>query len=629
MSRRNTSDNSATVSLFPFLAVLLCTMGALLVVLVAVSRNARLSAVAPTGGQGTADIEIADAEHAKKLVELQQYAEKVQRVREEAATKLQEDQKRISQVESHMRNLQDELKKVVLASMELETLEGEHHDDIRQAERERDRLQQLIAEKESEVDKLKQGSHYRKRTYSLVPYEGPNGTTRRPIIIECCQEGIVLQPEGVVIRREDLQPPLGSGNALASAIRAAREHYLRQHPEEGKSRDTEPYPMLVIRPEGTELFGLARRAIEAGGFDFGYEPVESHWELNYGVADPVLAKAELQALEQARARQEILAMAAPGMYRGSGSSVSIDTQIDQDSSMGERIGRGGYSRSRPEGSQFGPSLNGAYNDDMTVGSGTIGNGQPSADRYASGGGRHQGTGMGEGGPNDVTGMSASPDGMQPANSDNSSAMNGGSGVGGGSSQPPPPGTTATASGMAGSPSSSNSMGGTTPENTGIAASSGLQSGTTLGGSPNDFDLNSQPSVDLNQKVVPNWSRPRTNVRAVAVRRPIRVIVREDHASIISDETRSQNENLTGRMIKFEDNTIDSMQEFVKAIEKQVDGWGIAGNNLYWKPVLELQFETDGQRRADDMARLLKNSDVEVRLPATASNAPQGATSAPR
>ena len=45
MSRHRPVDNSATVSLFPFLAVLLCTMGALLVVLVAVSRSARETAL--------------------------------------------------------------------------------------------------------------------------------------------------------------------------------------------------------------------------------------------------------------------------------------------------------------------------------------------------------------------------------------------------------------------------------------------------------------------------------------------------------------------------------------------------------------------------------------------------------
>ena len=57
-----------------------------------------------------------------------------------------------------------------------------------------------------------------------------------------------------------------------------------------------------------------------------------------------------------------------------------------------------------------------------------------------------------------------------------------------------------------------------------------------------------------------------------------------------------------------------MQEFVKAVEAQVDGWGIAGDNLYWRPVLEIQVGPDGQRRADDMARLLKNSDLEVQIP---------------
>src|SRR5687767_9811490 len=109
MSRRKSHDNSATVSLFPFLAVLLCTMGALLVVLVAVSRSAKLSAVneALTG----TNVVSADEEAAlqEKLAHVERYNAKLKKIKAEADAKLREEQLRMQQVESHMRDLQAEL----------------------------------------------------------------------------------------------------------------------------------------------------------------------------------------------------------------------------------------------------------------------------------------------------------------------------------------------------------------------------------------------------------------------------------------------------------------------------------------------------------------------------------------
>ena len=36
----------------------------------------------------------------------------------------------------------------------------------------------------------------RPTSYAIVPYDGPNGTHRRPIYIECTAQGVILQPEG-------------------------------------------------------------------------------------------------------------------------------------------------------------------------------------------------------------------------------------------------------------------------------------------------------------------------------------------------------------------------------------------------------------------------------------------------
>ena len=59
------------------------------------------------------------------------------------------------------------------------------------------------------------------RSYSVVPYDGPNGTRRRPIYIECLADAVVLQPEGVRLSEADFEGPLGPGNPLAAALRAA------------------------------------------------------------------------------------------------------------------------------------------------------------------------------------------------------------------------------------------------------------------------------------------------------------------------------------------------------------------------------------------------------------------------
>ena len=61
----------------------------------------------------------------------------------------------------------------------------------------------------------------------LIPYDGPNGTRRRPIYIECTEFGVIIQPEGLILRADDFSGPLGPGNPLDIALRAIREHIER------------------------------------------------------------------------------------------------------------------------------------------------------------------------------------------------------------------------------------------------------------------------------------------------------------------------------------------------------------------------------------------------------------------
>ena len=76
----------------------------------------------------------------------------------------------------------------------------------------------------------------------------------------------MLQPEGIELNENDFEGPLGPGNPLAAAVRAAREYMLGQKefdPEAG-----EPYPMLLVRPEGITAYYAAREAMKSWGGRF-------------------------------------------------------------------------------------------------------------------------------------------------------------------------------------------------------------------------------------------------------------------------------------------------------------------------------------------------------------------------
>src|SRR3990172_5999978 len=155
MSRANVHDNSTDVSLFPFLAVLLCTMGSLLVVLVAVTRLSRDQAVQRAAAQRVEKAapkgDSFDAH--RKLQEAARYTAHLEEIRAQATQTLHDDQLRLSHVEDHIRRLQDQLESLQLAAGELAALEEEHYDDRTQAEREVARLQSLIEESREALER--------------------------------------------------------------------------------------------------------------------------------------------------------------------------------------------------------------------------------------------------------------------------------------------------------------------------------------------------------------------------------------------------------------------------------------------------------------------------------------------
>ena len=291
MTKRATRDNSSSVGLFPFLAVLLCTMGALLVLLVVLAQNAGQRVAAENRQPPTVEPETAAAaELTRQLEEVLQYQQKLQQLREQGESRLHDEQQRLSHLEEHARRLEHELAQLSLAAQQLEATEKNQSVDREQAERELERLQQLTVDTEKQLEELREqasGEH----SYAIVPYQSQNGTYRKPIYIECSAAGIILQPEGLRFLPTDFADLSWPGNPLAAALRASREYLISKAARAGEPEPPDPYPLILVRPEGITQYLIARQAINSWGSDFGYEFIDGDWKLDFpDLPDPQLTR---------------------------------------------------------------------------------------------------------------------------------------------------------------------------------------------------------------------------------------------------------------------------------------------------------------------------------------------------
>ena len=112
----------------------------------------------------------------------------------------------------------------------------------------------------------------------------------------------------------------------------------------------------------------------------------------------------------------------------------------------------------------------------------------------------------------------------------------------------------------------------------------------------------------------DWAVQRAMRGAVPIRRPIQVVVRNSQIALLPSRHVTRGTEATGVVISLDQPLDRVSHEFVAALKVRIDEWGLAGNGLYWRPVLELHVGPDAGRTASKLMQLLKNSGVEVRLP---------------
>jgi hypothetical protein len=665
MSRFRPAEGPA-ISLFPFLAVLLCTMGALLVLLVLFSRAS--SHQAETAEQVRAR-EQQEAELALARDSLAWRLEQVKTIRAKTADDLGQARLQLAGIEEHVRSLTDELNELEREAAALVVADS----SVAVDEDEIARLEQRLKSARESLDEKRRDLETRPAKYAVVAYAGPSGTHRRPLYIECSIEGVYLQPEGIRLTPSDFEGPSGPGNPLASALRAAREH-IANTTSSGAEAAVQPYPLLLVRPSGVMAYYAARDAIQSWGSDFGYQLIDEDWTLEFPSRDPALAELEKRAVEESRERLAWLMSRKPSrparpttQYRASttrGGVVSNDgpsvlgdqSQWDwsrQQAARGMRNGDGGGSGfgggggvGVGDGHGSGQTGGAAVGSAMAAG-GSGGDAGSDAvlggtgDRYGGGDTNAPARPFGGVGSGSASGEEATGAGSRFASQrtgNGSSGLPGGGDTGedhggqlgnaspgspGGPAGEDPAGGSAFAGGASGGPGGAaegqagQAGGGASTSTASGAGGNGgtggpqlpgmLQASGSPGGTGGGSASAGQATGSMAGARGKNWASLATADRPIPLTRPI-------HMECAFDEVRVYDD--TGRMvvnrIPLGPDTADSIDPLVKAVYRRVAGWGLAGDRMYWNPQLVLSETADGRSRREDIERLLADSGLETR-----------------
>ena len=313
--------NANPVTLFPFLAVLMCTIGALVLLLVVISAQIRGSAVQQFV-----------AEHQKKAEPAQPVVAPSPVVEEPVAVpepirvepivvEVQEPESidpPVARIPPPVPASDEQLATIEALKSQAVALKSkfadavEEIDGLTQKRSALDRqlksvvaqeadlkksLQQAVAvstaagrqlaglnvENRQIIELLEQSDELikseRKRVstprHSLIPYDGQTGTIRKPIVIECAAGTIRFEAEDVEldVKRLEEYPP--GVNPLVAGIQTLFAYWTEQARASGRSGvAARPYALLIVRPSGAKQFQLARVLLQPLVGDYGYEFVE-------------------------------------------------------------------------------------------------------------------------------------------------------------------------------------------------------------------------------------------------------------------------------------------------------------------------------------------------------------------
>jgi len=117
-------------------------------------------------------------------------------------------------------------------------------------------------------------------SYAILPNRAPNGTWRRPIVIECHNGTATIQPGGPTFNMLDLSV-LSGARSSPILLAVVRELSRIQGTTGPDGAPTVPYIFFIVRPDGIRPYYDARARLESLGIAFGYELVDQDMEIDF------------------------------------------------------------------------------------------------------------------------------------------------------------------------------------------------------------------------------------------------------------------------------------------------------------------------------------------------------------
>ena len=296
------------VSTFPFLAVLLCTMGSLILVLLVMDRKAKLAArqkaeaaVVRAAEEAQHNVEERRAaarrknEEARAAWERQRQGWHDKLLTDESALKEQlrlmalrivEATDAVRKAKEHLETLrkQVEAKRVHVIEQE-QLLKSDRATAAASAAEETEAAKAAkaavtaaianVAKLEAQLAELKLARSREGHTYSVVPYRGKHGDDRRPVYVECSARGVIFHPE-----HKELSIPV-----QADDVRAEVERHLARRADTVRPAAAQdarpPYCLLLVRPDGIGAYYDLQPVLKGLRIDFGYEFIDADWLLDF------------------------------------------------------------------------------------------------------------------------------------------------------------------------------------------------------------------------------------------------------------------------------------------------------------------------------------------------------------
>jgi hypothetical protein len=326
-----------SVDTFPFLAVLLCAMGALILILLVMDRRSRLAAMArardsalqaireseeevvPTEEDKRIEAEnkALDAEMHRVQARLAAVAQDLRREEVGVNTLRRTVQAKQIDLKGHERAFQAAQKEAVVLKANL-TME----------DRARNELAAQLVQLEQVIRDLQSARQRDALTYSVIPYKGKHGEQRRPLYVECTGIGFLFHPD----RFEMIDP---STLLLSEEINRRVDRIAQNRQRAGRPAER-PYLMMLIRPEGIMRYYQIQAAVRDLPVEFGYEVVDADWVL----AIPP-------------EHDELAGMAEPSLSKPTPSEPNRNSSVGSGTSVGTAGGGAGGGSSLPGGNSRG------------------------------------------------------------------------------------------------------------------------------------------------------------------------------------------------------------------------------------------------------------------------------------